>query len=833
MNTYIKNAIEKGNCILFFGAGASVTSKNSLNESLPTGNKLKEILATEANITLDEDDSLSNVYDTAKKYLGTAKLESVLNRYLKNCLPSDDYITIAKFPFPRIYTLNIDDSFENAIRKSGNVLKVFGRNDRVEDFNVSYQETHLIKLNGDINNPRDEFIFSIEDYANAAYKEPIWYSELARDFHRYTFVFIGTKLNEPLFYQQIKKYRSYTKDQNGKSFLVLPTLSEAQKQSLDSNNIEYIEGSLSDFSVWLNNEFPNGISPIDILKKNTQGLNFIVSDDSKRLKVFKDVIGVSRASISIEEEGYKEVKDFYKGYKPSWDDILRGVTALLHNTRGFFDTILKNKNSNNLFVILGSAGTGKSTAIKQISLMLSEEQNSNVYYTDGSHENIKELVRSLNDKNDGKYFLCIDRIANLAVDIDEILSSIDGTKVIFIGTENLKIWNSRVIEHLHEHNPMTKEFEVISYEDVDLILDKLKEYGHWTRLEKMPLYKRRKELYTKAKKQLLIGLLEATSGDGFENIIKKDYNLIIKEEEKVLLIISGIASMHRSEASVALASRTLSYLNIERNIHDIIYDMRGIVNNINEYLTSRHRIYFERLAYKFISKDLLKKVVIAYIRAYSVYKFPIVKNISKKDSQIYKGIVNFKFLKKLFNDSGDYILDIYKVYEKELEHEGLFLLQYGLALRAFNKQDEALNKLIQAREAYPDSAHIEHAYAHQLLILSDIASGELDKEIALDYLDKAKETLKNIKELNKKLFDSYPIVTLSVYHIKILHKLGMIDEAERQSKDYFNQLKSLFPHIGKTENSSINKTKRFLMNYYTSGKLEELNYEDEYDYDYI
>ncbi|WP_305838773.1 hypothetical protein [Photobacterium leiognathi] len=49
---------------------------------------------------------------------------------------------------------------------------------------------------------------SSQEYGSNSASEPLWYSELARDFHKYTFIFIGTKLKEPLFYHQIEKYKA-------------------------------------------------------------------------------------------------------------------------------------------------------------------------------------------------------------------------------------------------------------------------------------------------------------------------------------------------------------------------------------------------------------------------------------------------------------------------------------------------------------------------------------------------------------------------------------------------------------------------------------------------
>ena len=72
----------------------------------------------------------------------------------------------------------------------------------------------------------------------------------------------------------------------------------------------------------------------------------------------------------------------------------------------------------------------------------------------------------------------------------------------------------------------------IRQSDVDPVLEKLERFGPWTRLEQMTITERRKELFEKSSRQLLIGLLETTSGIGFTQIIRRDYAEIGSEEHR-------------------------------------------------------------------------------------------------------------------------------------------------------------------------------------------------------------------------------------------------------------------------------------------------------------
>ncbi|WP_163348070.1 hypothetical protein, partial [Enterobacter hormaechei] len=70
-----------------------------------------------------------------------------------------------KYPFPRVYTFNIDDAIEKAAGVTTNkVFNVRRRNSRIEDFDPFFSQMDLVKLNGDINYPEEGFIFSPAQY---------------------------------------------------------------------------------------------------------------------------------------------------------------------------------------------------------------------------------------------------------------------------------------------------------------------------------------------------------------------------------------------------------------------------------------------------------------------------------------------------------------------------------------------------------------------------------------------------------------------------------------------------------------------------------------------
>lgn len=149
MNELAKRALENGRLALLLGAGASAGSTTIEATQIPMSGDLASILAKEAGLPFAQE-PLATVYAAAKRQLGD-RLTQILERYFKHCKPSDEYLALAKFPWCRIYTLNIDDALDQALRnRSSQHINTLGRFDKIIDQDQLFNRLEFIKLNGDI-----------------------------------------------------------------------------------------------------------------------------------------------------------------------------------------------------------------------------------------------------------------------------------------------------------------------------------------------------------------------------------------------------------------------------------------------------------------------------------------------------------------------------------------------------------------------------------------------------------------------------------------------------------------------------------------------------------
>lgn len=761
MNNQILKAITHGELILFLGAGASLGCRSNNGKPIPMSNELAKEMACEAGFSY-ENEALDAVYEAAREKLGI-RLNNFLEGKFKHSISSEEYENISKYTWRRIYSLNIDDSLDKSLVKhSPQGINKLNPRDAVIDRDQFFSKLEYIKLNGTIDRVQDGLIFSPSEYAAATSAHLPWYSQCASDFVRSPILFVGTQLNEPLLKFHIERYQSLNAELPGISFLLCPTATEIQIAGLKKYNIEYIKGILKDFVTWLTRALPQPPQPNEVAKASIpQLVGFYSSDDpEKYVNLFSDITEVKRdrlpaISLALQQN---TIRDFYKGFKPTWSDIVDGIPAELHLLDISLAKIKSLNTSEFRFLpFLGPAGSGKTTLLMQLCWRLSMEQDWDVFYIDREPSSLIATLEAIEQSAHAQNILvAIDDLEVFTEDLQFALRSNRLTKTLLIGAEREGIWNRRgqhVLEGLY-HSPIyVREF---SETDAKKILTRLERYGSWTRLGKMSEKERIRELLNKSKKQLLIALLEATLGRGFEKIIEDEYSLIADTEEKLFLVTIALATDRRFAVPLSLVDRALDKMLVLRRAATFANNLAGIVHEFQGTLTARHPIYAKYLLDRVVDPTISAKAINGLLQAFSDYASPVIQHIRKSESGLYKGLINHKFLFEVLKGNRPKIIQSYVDLEKKFEGDGLFWLQYGLALRDFNEHHDALDKLKIACNAYP-MAHTRHALAQQYLLL---AIQGTDSVIAFGLADEAKAILEKLDDIIES-DDTYPIITLA------------------------------------------------------------------------
>lgn len=746
--------------------------------------ELAKTLADESGLPYAEE-SLDAVYEAARGILGK-RLDEILEREFKHVTPSIEYDILSKYVWRRIYTLNIDDGLDRSLSRNSlqNINRVSAR-DPVIEKDPFFNSLEYIKLNGTVDRLQDGIIFSQSEYARATATHLPWYSQCASDFVRIPILFIGTQLNEPLLKFHIERYQTLNPEPQGVSFLIAKSATAIQIAALKRYNIEFIAGTLKDFTSWLKAALPTPPTPDNLARENIPQLKALLNAPKSRefASLFEHVTAVKRGTLpDTAVDVGSAIRDFYKGFKPSWKDIVDSIPAKLEIlTLGVSRVQSFDLASNRrLLPVIGPAGAGKTTLLMQVAWQISHDADWSVYFLHSQPQSLLDTLEAIEKTSTTtKVLVAIDNIEFSTEHIAFALKSARLTKTVLLGAERENSWSRRgrhVLSEFYQPPLYVRDFTAA---DAHRLLDQLKLYGSWTRLGKMSQKERIRELVDRSKKQLLIALMEATLGRGFEQIIEDEYAAIDTPEERLFLVTVALITDRRCEAPVSLVDRALEKMSILRRSAAFALELAGIIHKNQEKLSARHPVYAKYLVERVIDPAIATVAINGLLQAFADYKAPVIQNIPRDEATLYKSLINHKFLFEILKGHESRVIKVYRDLEKKFESDGLFWLQYGLSLRDFGDHPGALDKLRIARSAYP-MPHTLHALAQQLLLSAEHSA---NSTIGLGLADEAKQILDSLDDIIDS-DDTYPIVTLAEGYTAVLRKHVSEDDARSAARRY-------------------------------------------------
>lgn len=781
----IEQAYRSGRAMLILGAGASFNSLDAQGKRLPLGDQLASEIAECVAIPYASE-PLSIVYSAAKER-DSARLKDFLQKRLANTNPSRDLVDLLRYKWSRIYTLNIDDSIEVAAQTLRQRFRVFNRADSLAEADPIFDTLQIVKLNGCVNRPEQGFVFSPQEYGSGSAYLPAWYRELGQDYSSHIFIIIGSKLNEPLLQHVMAEWRKGSDRNPQRAYLISPSATEIEREHLRALNILHVAGTLQDFSDFLQQNIGQPLSGWELATARRPELKFFhQSMSSSQKRALNSVTVVNAEFLPKQKKISGQIRDFYKGYKPNWQDILDHVPAKLIAYGKFMEKLTAIPEEQNLIALLGPAGSGKTTALMVCALQLSAEVDIPIYFLREPSLDAADILQTLEEMNTSRYYIFIDRFDFVANDLAYLLQKNKVRKAILVFSERQNIWRRRLETVLMPFGPSTLKIDRIRKGDTQKILDKIRKFGPWTRLSQMTSAERREELYKRSSRQLLIGMLEATNGVGFRQIIKRDYADIGSDEHRKLLLIVGLGTIHRAAVPRNIAGRALELAGVQTDINKLVSETEGVIRFANGHIEARHPVYVRELFERIAEKDLVKSCLIALLRSFADYEPPLMRHLNKVEGFIFKSIINHRFVRRMIGSRKEEVIQIFQEFETVFYVDGLYWLQYGLALRGFGDHKDSLEKLRTARTAYT-SPQIEHAYAQQLLIL---AEGSRTWEDAEPLVREAVDILE-AQKTNFLDTDTYPIVTLAEGHVRVFRRFRSIHEARELAKQYANEMQKI------------------------------------------
>lgn len=216
-NNKLEEIIEKiisGNCMLFLGSGFSTGAKNLLDDNLPCGGALSQILDSETNENNDGD--LEEAAESFIDKFGEMVLAQKLRDIFTVKEASSVQKTICECKWRRIYTTNYDNTVEFLMTKSKRHFLPVTLSSNSQDY-VNKREI-VVHLNGSINNLSSNTISSEFKLTSGSYLAQQFMNSTWRNLFEYDIkdseliVFVGFSLRYDLDIKKLLWEDSSTKE---------------------------------------------------------------------------------------------------------------------------------------------------------------------------------------------------------------------------------------------------------------------------------------------------------------------------------------------------------------------------------------------------------------------------------------------------------------------------------------------------------------------------------------------------------------------------------------------------------------------------------------------
>jgi energy-coupling factor transporter ATP-binding protein EcfA2 len=724
---YLTRLIASNQVVLFLGAGFSRDATNLLNEKFPTGQTLGQKLWTFLEVKGDYDKtSLTEMYQAF--LTAGVKKDRKLSFLNSNLMSSDipDIYNEVSFPYwYKIYTVNIDDVLTKVYRRKGKGIEELKfPHDQYSERDQSLETTQIVYLNGKLPCDPDEVIFSTKQYAKANLSHQPLYAQFVYDYAAMPTIFIGTELNEPLFetYIAARENKHGLPELRPKSFLVTPELSPVKAENLRTNyNVHHVKGYTSDFLAWL--ESIKHVLPdrITILKKTFP--NFInIYDYAKLTGVPKKSLNEFAKSfnrVPREFNAPKERSGFLMGTSPRWNDIYFELDIPRSITKHVFNSIelsySASVNSKTKVINLtGYAGSGKSTILKRLGFMLSQNGRTAFLSYSAFVPKNDEIINVLHAIED-RVVLLFDNANNVMTQLPELIKKLNNElknpPVIVLGIRSNYL--NKLDELLDPDFAEIESFKIPDLDDLEIenLIAKLEENNLLGLLNGKTKSQRFYEFKNRANRQILIAMKEATNGKSFEEIMKDEYNVIQPSEAKILCTCISLCT----EQSYPNSKQDfIGFSKIDHNqalnfLNTVLHGTIMWIGSGNQFMI-RHKILADYFIKNCSSIDILKE---AYIRVLSVLAPELRRNNigNARMFNLFKALTNHQTLYRRFKNDINLAREVYDSIASYFNDDAHFWLQYG-SLEVEGKDGDlklAENYINQAESLFQNSRHIQNA----------------------------------------------------------------------------------------------------------------------------
>ena len=712
----LRSQFSRGEPVLFTGAGFPLEAKNQSGAPIPGSADLKEQfwgLAFPSD-PLPDNTRLGDAFYAASMS-NRRHFLSLISRIM-----SVDSESLPKFyqkwfsmPWTRCYTLNVDDLELATMRRYSlgqNIRSISATSGRSEGSRKNADDLlEVIHLNGLVGDEINCLTFSAVDYASRQATPDQWLIKATTDIVTRPVVFVGTELDEPTIWQ----YMEYRKNKGPRglnelrpgSILVTPTLNPARKLILRGLNIDWVQMDAEEFA------------------------NRVLADLSSTIERGRAALRSKR--ISTRRNPYPPLvsdlvanplsagsSDYLLGHEPDWRDLISQRAIKRSCDQPILELateILGGRHTGHPLVITGTAGSGKSTSLMRLALTISARGVS-TYWIDADSNFDVHRLRDMITRNDDPIAILVDDAdvyGRLASGWARELPSLRSKVLFACAARATKLDGIFDRDTLGGVKTIEHGMPLLEDQDIDELILTLDRENRLGVLKGQSDQSRRNAFRKKAGRQILVGMLEATSGLGFREKVVDEYDQL----DSVSRVLYGIISLVHSQRYSLALDEVLMATGLANN--ETINELerlvrRGLVTRDDRHsgYRTRHRVVSEEVVNSSTFRSDASRIIQGLL-------FALASSVAGRESRRtrfwrrYTRFTNHEFL-MLFLDVEDGRSG-YETIEGFMNWDYHFWLQRGSLEVQEGDLDRASNYLGQALSMAPEDRLVQTAWSYLLM----------------------------------------------------------------------------------------------------------------------
>ncbi len=607
--------IQAGECVLFLGAGISTDS------GAPTGQQLANELGKHFLGSDSGSYPLGEISELIDANEGRKTLNEWLLRRFESLMPAGALADLPLFRWKSIYTVNFDTLLEAAYEQQPSrlqALRVF-YSDRDPLSRLESNELAVYKLHGCLsraNSDDGHIVLTQEDELLVADSRTRLFNRLLDDASDFTVLYVGFSRHDPDFTKVILAVKRSAGTLLGlrRSYAVQPGHTTPEQRRWEKDRVQLFDIGAAEFF----DALKATLNPDDRYRPpSSSGAVAARPLLLLKPKLTASVLAQVDRNFEAIDESIRTQQpnsvEFFLGAPPNWGSIVRNVDA----ARDIADEVLNavlvdpltDRGGPKLVLIHAEAGTGKSTLVKRlgVDLALTWKQTVLALKPYGALDlvDVEPLARQLAER----VYVLVDDATDNVRELSRFLAeaSSAGVKVTVIAGARTNEWRDVQADYAF---PAVEEYEleVLSRPEIERILATLEMNHALGLLAGAGTDAQIAAFETRAEKQLLVAMREATEGKKFDDIVVDEFNSVPSADGQRAYLL--ICSLHRFGVFVraALLYRALNIplADLKQRVFDPtakIIVARQAIGDSESYYSARHQLVAEIVFDRIVSSE--------------------------------------------------------------------------------------------------------------------------------------------------------------------------------------------------------------------------------------